>query len=197
MKKVVILIAAVFTLSACTNKSGTSQVQDKAELADDLQDADNIHLSVIDTTFIKRDYDEKDKCVKVSYKGRRWEKGHSVSVSYEIPDAGTPRRAQNFIVNVNIAHKGEIKVSRLEIETENKRFSIAPTLTAPMDNIVTLVFFNFVQKEMIEAMDTLAHTGTYAGAKVFYDSSSLTLPLHEVQQIRYMARSYRKDGGKF
>ena len=197
MKKAVILIVAVFSLAACTNKGSTSQVQDNMELADDFRDADNIHLSVIDTTYIKRDYDEKEKCLRVSYEGRRWEKGHRVSVSYEIHDADLPRRARNFIVNVDIAHKGEINVSHMELDTENKKFSIAPTLTVPLDNVLTLVYFGFVEKEMIEAMDTLAHTGTYVGAKVFYDKSSLTLPLHEVQQIRYMARSYRKDGGKF
>lgn len=186
-----------FMVTACTNKDESSKVHDNMELADNSHDADNIHLSVIDTTYIKRDYDEKEKCVKVSYEGRRWEKGHRVSVSYEIHDTDLPRHARNFIVNVDIAHKGEINVSRMELDTENKKFSISPTLTVPLDNVLTLVYFGFVEKEMIEAMDTLAHTGTYAGAKVFYDKSSLTLPLHEVQQIRYMARSYRKDGGKF
>jgi len=198
MKNLIILLyAATFVIVSCTNKGGVQQVQDTTELADDSHDADNIHLSVIDTTYIKRDYDEKEKCVKVSYEGRRWEKGHRVSVSYEIHDTDLPRHARNFIVNVDIAHKGEINVSRMELDTENKKFSISPTLTVPLDNVLTLVYFGFVEKEMIEAMDTLAHTGTYAGAKVFYDKSSLTLPLHEVQQIRYMARSYRKDGGKF
>ena len=197
MKKKAYLIVAVFATCACTNNGGTSQVKDNMELADNSRDADNIHLSVIDTTYIERSYDEKGKCVRVSYEGRRWEKGHRVSVSYDLYDTDMPRYARNFIVNVDIAHKGEIKVSHMEIETENKKFSIAPTLTVPMDNVLTLVYFGCVEKDMIEAMDTLAHTGTYVGAKVFFDNSSLTLPLHEVQQMRYMARSYIMDGGKF
>lgn len=197
MKKSIIFFVTFFMVTACTNKDGSSKVHDNMELADNSWDADNIHLSVIDTSYIEREYNEKEKCVRVSYEGRRWEKGHRVSVSYELYDTDMPRHARNFIVKVNIAHKGEIKVSRMELETENKKFSIAPTLTVPMDNVLTIVYFGFVEKDMIEAMDTLAHTGTYADAKVFYDNSSLTLPLHEVQQIRYMARSYRKDGGKF
>lgn len=194
MRNLIILLAAVSTMSSCINKGGLSQSGDNA---DNGLETDNIHMSVIDTTYITRSYDEVEKCVTVTYKGREWERGHRVSVSYEIPDSDLPRHAQNFVVNVDIAHKGKINVSHMEIETENKKFVIAPTLTVPMDNVLTLVFFGFAEKEMVEAVDTLAHTGTYASVEVFYDNSSLTLPLHEIQQIRYMARSYIIDGGKF
>ena len=197
MKKVVFIIAAVFATYACTNKGNTSQVHKNTELTDSKQESENIHLWLIDTTYIRRDYDDKEKCVRVSYIGRKWDKGHRVSVSYEIHDTDGPRNARNFIVNVDIAHKGRLNVSRMEIETENKKFSIAPTLTVPMDNVLTLVYFGCVDKSMIEAMDTLSHTGTYVGANVFFDNNNLTIPLHEVQQIRYMARSYIMDGGKF
>lgn len=193
MKKIILFALVVFVMTACTSKSATSDIQNHTDNKE--QSPDNIHMTLIDTTHIERIYNDEEKCIDVSYDGEEWGNGYSISANYYIGEED--KQAHAFKVKVRIVHKGKIQVSRMELETENKKFSIAPTLTVPIDNIITLVYFSFVDKEMIDAMDNIAHTGSYIGAKVIYDSGSLTLPLKELQQIRYMARSYAKDGGKF
>ena len=194
MKKVVILIAVVFALSACTNKGETPQTPNDTErealekIVSDYND---------DDSDIKAEYDEKKQCINLSWKGETLTTSYDLHFRDLLTENPTSY-ADGFIISMVTFQKGVTDITKLQFVFEGIKFDVIPMYSNTIDDRgIAMAGFSIRDEPTKKCLELLSHLESPITAKIYTNKGTFRLPDEDVVSLMSMTRSYVMDGGKF
>lgn len=192
MKKVVILIAVVFALSACTNKGETPQTPNDTE-----REALEKIASDYNSSNIKAEYDEKGHYIILSWKCETLTASYNLHFKDLLTENPTSY-ADGFRISMVLFIKGVTKIDMLEFNYEGIKYKALPYVSETIDERgIAMAGFFPSNDTSIECFKMLSNLSGLVTGKIHTNKGPINIPLDDVYNLRGMARSYVMDGGKF
>ena len=199
MKKIAIIIAAVFMVG-CGSNTGTHE-----KMCEEPQATYAPILNDINTSHITREYDEEEECENVSFEGETERDDHRLSIRYCMRTKDVlGKKLQKpevsaFIITMNLGRKGATEVFYMEIKIKNETYTIKPSHVINYGSGIFFSIFSPIESSSFaNCLNRLAYSNEVdVKTSIMFDNGTHRLMLMEFWQLRNMARSYLKDGGKF
>lgn len=198
MKRLTIIIASVALIVGCSSETDT-QLHDTSQHPQNMiaQIKNNLNRNTIDTTKVKCEYNKKENCVEVSWKGKLMTISYDV-YSKDIFGDGSNSRADGFIISMVLFNTGAKSVSCMEIKTLERSYLISPMEVNPVSDVIVAVGFGLSEESFRICMELLASSKrAIIAAKLHTDKGIIDIPVGDAINLKDMARSYINDGGKF